>query len=112
MTPGNDLFPNGSDGGGNMKLKFVFIHGTAGWGSYDRRYEKMPYWGMRGGDLISYLNKRDLTVMQRRFHRSEVHGTVPVSCMRSFTERWLITAAVTAELMVMKDSAEIIQAVL
>ena len=44
--------------GGNMKLKYVFIHGTAGWGSYDERYEKMPYWGMRGGDLISYLNEK------------------------------------------------------
>ena len=41
-----------------MKLKFVFIHGTAGWGSYDKRYEKMPYWGMRGGDLISWLNEK------------------------------------------------------
>lgn len=44
--------------GGSMKLKFVFIHGTAGWGSYDKRNEKMPYWGMRGGDLISYLNEK------------------------------------------------------
>ena len=41
-----------------MKLKYVFIHGTAGWGSYDKRYEKMPYWGMRGGDLITYLNEK------------------------------------------------------
>ena len=41
-----------------MKLKYVFIHGTAGWGSYDRQYEKMPYWGMRGGDLIGYLNEK------------------------------------------------------
>ena len=40
-----------------MKLKYIFIHGTAGWGSYDKRYEKMPYWGMRGGDLIRYLNE-------------------------------------------------------
>lgn len=41
-----------------MKLKYVFIHGTAGWGSYDKRYEKMPYWGMRGGDLIGFLNEK------------------------------------------------------
>ncbi len=41
-----------------MKLKYVFIHGTAGWGSYDKRNEKMPYWGMRGGDLIGYLNEQ------------------------------------------------------
>ena len=41
-----------------MELKYVFIHGTAGWGSYDKRYEKMPYWGMRGGDLITYLSEK------------------------------------------------------
>lgn len=27
-----------------MKLKYVFIHGTAGWGSYDKRYEKTTGW--------------------------------------------------------------------
>lgn len=37
------------------KLVFVFAHGFQGWGSYDQRYQKMPYWGMRGGDLISWL---------------------------------------------------------
>lgn len=42
----------------NTKRKYIFVHGTAGWGSYDARYEKMPYWGMRGGDLISYLREK------------------------------------------------------
>lgn len=28
----------------------------SGWGSYDARYQVMPYWGMFGGDLIKYLN--------------------------------------------------------
>ena len=36
-------------------LQFVFVHGLPGWGSYDKAYKKMPYWGMRGGDLIRYL---------------------------------------------------------
>lgn len=40
------------------KLTFVFVHGYQGWGSYDRRYRKMPYWGMRGGDLIAWLNAK------------------------------------------------------
>jgi hypothetical protein len=31
----------------------VFRGDKAGWGSYDKRYEKMPYWGMRGGDLMA-----------------------------------------------------------
>ena len=37
---------------------FVFVHGLAGWGSYDLAYKIMPYWGMFGGDLIKYLNAR------------------------------------------------------
>jgi triacylglycerol lipase len=38
-------------------LKFIFVHGLSGWGSYDSRYRKIPYWGMRGGDLIVFLKK-------------------------------------------------------
>jgi len=38
------------------KMSFVFVHGFQGWGSYDKRYRKMPYWGMRCGDLIAWLN--------------------------------------------------------
>jgi triacylglycerol lipase len=37
------------------KLQFVFVHGLSGWGSYDEQYRRMPYWGMRGGDLTAYL---------------------------------------------------------
>ena len=40
-----------------MELKYIFVHGLSGWGSYDKSYKYMPYWGMRGGDLIAYLNK-------------------------------------------------------
>ena len=36
-------------------LKFVFVHGLSGWGSYDKVYRRMPYWGMRGGDLMGFL---------------------------------------------------------
>ncbi len=38
-------------------LRYVFVHGLSGWGSYDRAYRRMPYWGMRGGDLMAYLRK-------------------------------------------------------
>lgn len=38
-----------------MKLQFVFVHGFCGWGSYDKRYQRIPYWGMRGGDVIAWL---------------------------------------------------------
>ena len=37
------------------KLKFIFVHGLSGWGSYDKAYARMPYWGMRGGDLMAFL---------------------------------------------------------
>ena len=40
------------------QLQFVFVHGLSGWGSYDVQYERMPYWGMRNGDLIRLLNSK------------------------------------------------------
>ena len=36
-------------------LKFIFVHGLSGWGSYDRIYKRVPYWGMWGGDLLTFL---------------------------------------------------------
>lgn len=36
----------------------VFVHGLGGWGSYDVSNDLMPYWGMMGGDLMTYLNAR------------------------------------------------------
>ncbi|MBQ1325321.1 MAG: hypothetical protein IIY52_04815 [Solobacterium sp.] len=36
-------------------LQYIFVHGLSGWGSYDDRYRRMPYWGMRGGDLMEWL---------------------------------------------------------
>ena len=38
------------------ETKFIFVHGLAGWGSYDPLYEYYSYWGMAGGDSIMYLN--------------------------------------------------------
>ncbi len=37
-------------------LKFIFVHGLSGWGSYDEAYARTPYWGMRGGDLMAFLS--------------------------------------------------------
>ncbi len=37
-------------------VKYVFVHGLAGWGSYDLRNEFFPYWGLSGGSIIRYLN--------------------------------------------------------
>ncbi|MBO7697505.1 MAG: hypothetical protein J6S38_00560 [Erysipelotrichaceae bacterium] len=39
----------------NEKLKYIFVHGLSGWGSYDKTNDLMPYWGMRNGDLIKQL---------------------------------------------------------
>ncbi len=39
-------------------LKYVFVHGLSGWGSYDKAYARMPYWGMRNGDLIAFLREK------------------------------------------------------
>ena len=37
------------------ETEYVFVHGLSGWGSYDKTYKRMPYWGMFGGDLMKYL---------------------------------------------------------
>lgn len=38
-------------------MQYIFVHGLSGWGSYDKAYRWMPYWGMLGGDLLRYLRK-------------------------------------------------------
>ena len=40
------------------KLTYIFVHGLAGWGRYDKQYARTPYWGMRGGDLMAYLREQ------------------------------------------------------
>ena len=37
---------------------YIFVHGLSGWGSYDKGYKRMPYWGMFGGDLMPYLRRQ------------------------------------------------------
>ena len=39
-------------------LRYIFVHGLSGWGSYDDAYRRMPYWGMRGGDLMAFLREK------------------------------------------------------
>lgn len=38
-------------------LKFVFVHGLSGWGSYDLIDKAVPYWGFFGGNVIKFLNE-------------------------------------------------------
>ena len=40
------------------EIQYIFVHGLSGWGSYDAQYQRMPYWGMRGGDLMKWLSAR------------------------------------------------------
>ena len=39
-------------------IKYVYVHGLAGWGSYDLRDEFIPYWGLSGGSIIRYMNNK------------------------------------------------------
>lgn len=39
-------------------LKYVFVHGLSGWGSYDAINHVFPYWGLSGGSVIKYLNRQ------------------------------------------------------
>lgn len=43
----------------NTEYTNVFVHGFSGWGEYDDVYKLFPYWGVRNGDLMEYLNARD-----------------------------------------------------
>ena len=36
---------------------YVYVHGLAGWGSYDFQNRILPYWGMLGGDMVKNLNR-------------------------------------------------------
>ena len=42
----------------NTEYTNVFVHGFSGWGEYDDVYKLFPYWGVRNGDLMKYLNAR------------------------------------------------------
>lgn len=42
----------------HSQIDYVFVHGLSGWGSYDKTYRNLPYWGMLGGDLMQYLRSR------------------------------------------------------
>lgn len=46
----------------NAKTQYtnIFVHGLSGWGSYDLVDKAMPYWGMQGGNLMTYLSARGL----------------------------------------------------
>ncbi len=39
-------------------VKYIFVHGLSGWGSYDIQNEFFPYWGLSGGDIIRFLNEQ------------------------------------------------------
>ncbi len=39
-------------------MKYIFVHGLSGWGSYDTINEFYPYWGLSGGSVIRYLNNQ------------------------------------------------------
>ena len=49
------------DSGWKTNYSYVFVHGLSGWGSYDDRYDTMPYWGMRTGDMIETFNASGFT---------------------------------------------------
>lgn len=44
----------------NTNYPFIFVHGLAGWGSYELRNKIAPYWGMLGKDLMKQLCKEGI----------------------------------------------------
>ena len=53
------------------ELQFIFVHGLSGWGSYDSQYSRMPYWGMRGGDLMPFLREKGESTGQIRLRQRQ-----------------------------------------
>ena len=41
-------------------LTYVFCHGLNGWGQYDEKYRKKPYWGGASGDVVAEWRGRRL----------------------------------------------------
>ena len=37
-------------------IKYIFVHGLSGWGSYNFVNEFIPYWGLTVGSITRYLN--------------------------------------------------------
>ena len=49
------ILPKHSRSERKSDLKFIFVHGLSGWGSYDKVNTFFPYWGTSHGDMIKYL---------------------------------------------------------
>ena len=43
-------------------LKFICVHGLSGWGSYDEQNERLPYWGLKSGDILKKLGEQGYAV--------------------------------------------------
>lgn len=44
----------------NTEYTYVFVHGLSGWGHYDSMNKFFPYWGMKGGSLMKFLNRQGI----------------------------------------------------
>ncbi len=58
LIPGASAAAADTDVSGHADIRYIFVHGLSGWGSYDQTYKRMPYWGMLGGNLVGYLNQQ------------------------------------------------------
>lgn len=57
LLAGSGIIWSNHKGTPKSELKFVFVHGLSGWGSYDAVNRVFPYWGLSGGSVIKYLNR-------------------------------------------------------
>ncbi len=66
------------------QLTYAFVHGLYGWGSYDKRNRRLPYWGMRSGDLTARLRREGFDCYAAPSRRREAPGTAHASSTRSW----------------------------
>ena len=67
-----------------MKLKYIFVHSLSGWERDDEAYKRMPYWGMRGGDLMSFLREHGFDGYAASVSPAGSAWDRPANCTRSF----------------------------
>ena len=77
-------------------LKFVFVHGLSGWGSYDKAYRRLPYWGMRGGDLMGFLRVKGFDCYAASVSPTGSAWDRACDCMPSWPANGRITVKLTA----------------
>ncbi|MCR5042456.1 MAG: lipase, partial [Clostridia bacterium] len=62
LCPSLNIPHTDADASAASGRQFVFVNGLGGWGEYQLYYKILPYWGVFGGDCMTYLRARGFDV--------------------------------------------------